>query len=285
MQDESEITLDLTIPGITGDDYHAAIGISSSQLKAMGVSPAHYYGTYLDPDMPPKKRNPNFAFGTMVHTMVLEPDTFDDDYIVTPVDTPDRRTKAGKEWWHQFEGEAQAKEIVKAENYQLAVNIRDAVFRHDAAAALLDADDAEMEISGWWKDPTTGQLLKYRPDCRTPRAIVDLKTTAGSVDYDTVQRSIWNYNYHTSAAHYLDGDMQCRGSEHDTFVLVFVSKEWPHEVGVYYLDADAIELGRRQNRAWLRQLHHCLETNRWPQVNDGQITEIGLPAYAIKKLG
>ena len=268
-------------PDIPGDTYHAMPGLSSSQLKSMAISPAHFYGAHVDPLRPEREDTPQFKLGRLVHTVVLEPDKYVMDYAVIP-DGLNLRTKAGKAELAEYEADHAGKEMVKAADVELAFRMRDAVMEHSSGVLL---DGARVEHSGWWYDDRTGELLKYRPDARTDSAIIDLKTTAGPVDYDTVQKAIWNFNYHTSAAHYLDGDAACMGTQHNTFVLLFVSKQWPHEVGSYYLDPDAIELGRRQNRTWLHRISDCFKNEHWPPVNDGQITEIGLPPWAMKKLG
>jgi len=248
----------------------------------MAVSPAHFYAKHLDPERPVVD-TAQFKLGRLVHTAVLEPHKLEAEYVIEP--PINKRTKAGKAEYDAFIADAGEREVVAQKDVDLADAMREAVMAHPNARPLLEANNIEFEVSGWWQDERTGQTLKYRPDARLESAIIDLKTTAGPVDYDTVQKAVARFFYHSSASHYLDGDRACFGTDHDTFILIFVSKDYPHEVGVYYLDSDAIALGRLMNRTWLHRLVDCLETNEWPSVNDGQITELSLPPWELKKLG
>lgn len=222
------------------------------------------------------------VLGSLVHTLVLEPDSFKAEYAIAP--QVNARTKAGKAELEEFKKANAGRTIITSDQHAHALRMRDAVFKTDASAALLMQDNLEFEGSGYWDCQWSGERCKYRPDARSDLAMIDLKTCGESPDYDTVIKQVLRFNYHTSAAHYLEGDAQVRGTDHGHFVLIFVSSVEPFEVGVYTLDPDFIELGRRMNRRWLRELRHCLSEDRWPGVNAGAITELELPAYLAGRL-
>ena len=71
--------------------YHADQSIGHSGIIKLLKSPAHLREA-LDHPSPP---TPAMAFGTAVHTHVLEPDRFFEEFAV--VEKFDRRTKEGKE--------------------------------------------------------------------------------------------------------------------------------------------------------------------------------------------
>ena len=270
------------LPKLSSQNYHDGPGWSSSQIKEIGRSPKSFQAKYLS-GREPAAPTPSMILGRLVHTLVLEPDEFTKEYAILP--EVNARTKAGKEQLAEFKADNLGLEFVTREQHAQALRMRDAVFKTDASAALLTQADLEFEGSGFWNCEWSGELCKYRPDARSDLALIDLKTISGTPDYDTVIRTVLRFNYHTSAAHYLEGDRVVRGTDHRNFVLIFVSSEEPFEVGVYTLDAEFLELGRRMNRRWLRELRHCFAEDRWPGVNAGQITELEIPPYLSRRLG
>jgi hypothetical protein len=104
---------------LSNEEYHAdTSAISKSGLDLVHRSPAHYYAAKLDPDRPAEKKDtPALRFGRAFHTLVLEPDLFFQEYAVLP-EKVDRRTKAGKEAWAEFEAELGGREALTAEDGQ-----------------------------------------------------------------------------------------------------------------------------------------------------------------------
>lgn len=272
------------VTGLSSSEYHGGAGWSSSQIKDLKKSPSYFRSRHLSQSPAPTFANtPAILLGRLVHTLVLEPDSFTKEWAIAP--DVNARTKAGKAELEEFKAESVGLEVVTKEIHQRALRIRDAVLRTDASAALLTQGDLTFEGSGYWRCDWTGELLKYRADARNDMAVLDLKTTGQGVDYDSVIRTVMRHDYHLSAAHYLEGEHHCHGVEHRNFVLIFVSTDEPYEVGVYTLADDFIELGRRINRKLLRELRHCLVNDSWPGVNAGQITELELPPYLARQLG
>ena len=66
---------------IPNEEYHRSNGTSSSSLKTLlEQTPAHleYNRTH------PKDSTENMKLGTLVHMLVLEPDKFEEEYIIVP---------------------------------------------------------------------------------------------------------------------------------------------------------------------------------------------------------
>ena len=85
---------------MTEKEYRQHEGISRSQLWKIRESPEKFKYAMEHPEEP----TPALLFGQMVHKLVLEPDTFDEEFIVAP--EVDKRTKEGKAAWAQFEEDA-----------------------------------------------------------------------------------------------------------------------------------------------------------------------------------
>lgn len=63
--------------------YHAADGISSSMLKDARISLMYFYGRYIAGTIK-RETSDAFTMGSLVHTLVLEPAKFDEEYAVFP---------------------------------------------------------------------------------------------------------------------------------------------------------------------------------------------------------
>ena len=191
------------IASMPGDEYHALDGISSTQVKDMAISPFNYWNKHINPDRPERGHVPAFVFGNLVHTMVLEPHELWHEFALKPASI-DRRTKAGKAAYTKFLEDSQGKKVISEADYELALAMTDSVSSHAIARQMFQSADI-IEGSGWWRDERTGLLCKFRPDAAYQNLIIDLKTIAGGVDYDNVQRQVMNFSYYTSAAWYMDG--------------------------------------------------------------------------------
>jgi hypothetical protein len=128
--------------------YHADQSIGHSGIIKLLKSPAHLREA-LDHPSPP---TPAMAFGSAVHTHVLEPDRFSEEFAV--VEKFDRRTKEGKEAAARFEQENQGKTLITSDDLATLTRVRAAVHAHEGAARLFT--QGEAELSAFWTDPLTG---------------------------------------------------------------------------------------------------------------------------------
>lgn len=216
-------------PGLVADmanaDYHAQTDwLSSTQLK--GYLPERYKtggGGYA------------LAFGTAFHTVALGAG----EEVVT-VDTSSDRTKVYAE--AAAEAEAAGKVAILAADSERIARMVDALHAHPVASALLFSNDGVSEESAFWVD-ANGIQHKARFDRRIPGAIVDLKSTSAKPGGDSLGRSVIDYGYDVSGAHYMTvAEGLDLGA--DAFALVFVGKEPPHRVTVAELDETFLARGR-----------------------------------------
>ena len=249
----------------TNADYHADPAISASHLHAVAKSPYHYWSRFLDPQRPKVEPTAAMRLGSLVHCAVLEPDELTTRYGVCP----SRTTKAGKEQAAAMQ--AAGIEAVTSSDMELALAMAGAVRSHQAAAALLRSGAAEQSF--WWDDAPTGMRCKCRPDWLNGTTVVDLKTTTDASPAGFA-KSVANFRYHVQANHYL------AGLAAERFVFIAVEKSYPYAVGVYELDADAMQCGEELRRNDMQTIADCRAILEWPGY-DNSIKTISLPKWAL----
>lgn len=268
---------------MTNEAYHADTSrIGSSGLKLLAKkTPAHFYAEYLDPNRVRKPQTAAMAFGSLLHTVVLEPEKLERKYIVKP-EGIDRRTNAGKAAYAEFELAAMGKEITTGDDIRTAQLMRDSIFRHPGARLLLDAD-GKAEETILFTHPETGSAGKARLDfinCER-NLIIDVKTTEDASPAEFA-RSIYNYQYHLQSAWYLDGYFYKTGYAADGFVFIAVEKEPPFAAACYPIGVRSENIGRELYMKHLRIYEDCKAHNVWPAYGD-TLQSLELPAWAIKQ--
>lgn len=243
------------------DDYRNVRALNWSTLKAMSDSPLHYKH-YLNT---PRTDTPALATGRAVHTAVLEPDFFDEEFVVRPDDV-DLRTKAGKAWKASVEGRTVVPSSV--------LEIADAVHRHDQATAVLARTEPEYTVR-WTHD---GMDCKGRIDALADNRVVDLKTTSKPLCDFGVHAA--RYMYHGQLAYYLDGALTagvCRPGA--SVYIVAVETAPPYDVGVFLMSAGEIAAGRALYTSLIDQLRSCMDSDMWPGRYP-TLTPLSLPQWA-----
>jgi hypothetical protein len=67
---------------LSNAQYHAAAGVSKSQLDQIAISGLAYWDSYENPEREPQEFKHCFAVGDGTHKLVLEPGTFEQTYAV-----------------------------------------------------------------------------------------------------------------------------------------------------------------------------------------------------------
>lgn len=271
-------------PGVyvlTNDEYHKGQGISASGLKwLVNASPLHLWDRKFNPDREEKPATDALVFGSVVHTLVLEPETFDQRYLVAP--TFNKRTKEGKEQYAELmlRVEKQKLTLVEQDVLDEARKAAASVLAHPNADGLLRGGKAEQSV--YWIDPDTGVLCKCRPDYWRHDLLLlsDLKTTIDGSASD-FSRAIHNFNYHIQAAYYVDGMTIATGEKYEDFVFFCVEKQPPYAVANYRIDERSIAKGRELYKKALATYARCLQTNTWPGYPT-EIQSIDLPVWALR---
>ena len=253
------------------DVYRAAPGVNISALKKMSKSPAHYRAGV---DAERSEPTPAQVFGTMLHRAALEPWRLSESFSLKP-DGIDYRSKDGKAW-----RDAQTLPILDAAQFKAVNGAADSVSDHPIAQRILLS--AQKEVSVFKIHEPTGMLLKGRMDILATDSegntvIADVKTTTDASPNE-FPREVAKWGYDQQAAFYLD----LMGATF--FMFLAVEKEAPYAVGIYNLDSDSIDIGRRKNERNLALLQACIESGIWPSYPQ-EITTISLPRWAKVQAG
>lgn len=248
--------------GVTSRDYHAHPALGSTSLKTLATkTPAHYQWDKAHP-----KHSDAFTIGTAAHSLILEDDT--SGIVVVAADN--WLTKAAKE--EKAAALAEGKQPLLVKEMAHVVGMRDSVMNHPVARELFTGHRPEASV--FWEE--NGLPLKCRPDAWQPTQLVDLKTTLNA-DPREFGKTAYNFGYHQSAAHYIDGVKVTTGEELP-FRFVLVEKTEPYLVSVVQLDPEAIEMGRALNERAKRIYQECTESGNWPGYPTAE--PISLPMWA-----
>jgi len=253
---------------ITSAAYHASAGLSRSVLCDFRRSPLHYWHKHINPLYERPKPSEAMVFGELVHTLVLEPQEFENRYVLYA--KQDRRTKSGKDAYSETMRWAQTagKQAVDRDTYTEIEKISLAVKRHSLAAGLIK--DSQIEKSIYWVDEDTGLLCKCRPDIWGGLHLADLKT-ANDASPSAFQRSICQYNYQVQAAMCRDGVRHATGEDINNFVFIVVEKEPPYAVVCYTLDKEWLDDGEFIYKQVLKDIKACQDNNSWPAYSNKSI--------------
>lgn len=250
--------------------YHQHPAISKSKLDLIDKSLAHYQN-------PSRQERDFFTFGQAVHDVILQPEIFKNEYIKMPETIKIRR---GKEW-EAFKLESEGKKILTQDEYTQALEFRDRIMSHKICKNIFK--DGEPEMSYFTKFDVDGQEIdvKCRPDYVSKNCLIDIKTTLDA-SYDSFKRSILKYRYHVQGAFYLDVVNKVLGTEIDTFIFVAIEKSYPYPIGVYMLDRESLDLGRKRYQENLKTLAQNLKNPvKVLGYTDDIIQVIGCPNYAF----
>lgn len=259
------------------EEYVKSPGVSVSALKYISppeFTPAHFKAKFLDGEMPDEDTEAK-DWGRIFHRLVLEESTMQKAFHIKP-EGMSFSTKEGKAW----RAEHQDRPILAEATAEALKKMRDSVWRHPAARALLTGARTEVCL---FAEDESGMLRKGRVDAIPSggNALVDLKSIK-AIDDKTVREAITKRRYFVQGPAYLDLARLC-GIEREVFVFIFVEKTPPYLVSVRPLDEFAEAAGRKIMQADLARLRHCRETDTWPgDPNDG--ADVGLSEWTQRQM-
>lgn len=176
---------------ISNELYHSLPGISGSNLSLLAESNRHLDNKKLFN----LGDTPALSFGTLLHTMVLEPYDVESNYAIMPYF--DGRTKAGKAEKAEFTEANKNKIIIDAEDHDKATAMTKNVMAICGSVIIAGIKERSLfaEIDNL--------ILKCRLDIEHIDADFDLKSiTLGMKEFSdfTLESHIKKLGYHLSAA-------------------------------------------------------------------------------------
>jgi exodeoxyribonuclease VIII len=254
--------------GLAEDIYHASPGVSVSRLKRFAEAPAKA--------LVQRPETKALALGSMLHTMLLEPEQFDRRYCVTTLTRISEREKATQAELTRAAG----RELVKESDYEAAQAVRVTVLQHPVIRDIL-APGYIIERSFGWHDDETGLLCRGRADIIRPdmRLVADIKTTTDASPR-AFARAAADYKYHWQESFYRTGITATHNWEPEAFLFIAIEKEAPYLPGIYYMPPETVDPARAQLRAQLRRYAECEATGIWPGYAD-EPQPLHLPEWAL----
>lgn len=228
---------------MSNKDYHAHPAISSTTLKYMDESFVHFDNRHLF-----KFGSKAMNLGTAFHTLTLEPEKFDEEFAIEPIDAK-RNTTIGKAKWEDFEETLNGRNQISNDDYEKAKLMAD---NARAIGESLFSKDAYTEKSFIVTDPETGLQLKCRPDRYVieNKILIDLKSTANEDEYE-LKKSIAKYDYVRQLAFYKKV-LEIAGIEVKVAALFFVPTMAPHMPKIRYVVQDKLDQARQDIDTMLR---------------------------------
>jgi exodeoxyribonuclease VIII len=213
----------------------------------------------------PLKESPALIEGRVQHTVFLEFDKFDDEFVIEP--NVDRRTKVGKAEYADFKSGIGDRTPIKQDMFDVCMDRREVV-KHFVPKVT---DDVELTICFEW----CGHPFKARLDWHDGSSVWDLKTARDASPRGFI-RAINNFNYHMQAALYLDA-CAASGLGAEQFMFLAQEKAHPYPYAVYTLSAEAAAYGRAKNEQALQTLLSCKENDDYRPYNISgvQVVELG----------
>ncbi len=264
---------------MTETEYRRQEGISRTELWRLRESPEKFkwYQEHPEP------ATPALIFGAAVHKLLLEPDTFYNEFAVAP--EVYRRTKDGREAYNAFLSDSDGKSVITFADYEKAVEMANKALDAPFVKKLLDG---EHEKPFYWVDDLTGEPCKIRVDCITTiggkPVIVDYKTTADA-STDGFMRHALNWGYDFQAGMYCEGVEKVTGQK-PLFVFIAQEKTPPYAVNILQADDLMVKRGYDVFRELLGIYHECRVTDNWWGFLGpyNVINNLSLPAWLAKEV-
>jgi exodeoxyribonuclease VIII len=214
-------------------DYFSVDAISNSDFRLLKESVLHYENKDLFPFS-----NPSVELGRAVHKLVLEPETFNKDFVIEEFEGCDLNKNSNayrdaKKAWLSCVGD---RAIISSDTFEkvklMARNVK------AIAGGLLQGGVAEHAFFAEFY----GVKVKCKADYYNQNLglVLDLKTTASISDF---KRSILEYGYGTQSAFYMDVISKA-GYKAERFVFILVESVAPYMVSVQEMNIESIEEGR-----------------------------------------
>jgi len=192
-------------------DYDKLDAIRASDLDLIKSNPYFYYEGIRQ-----ELKSDVLDFGSLFHSMVLEPETVDEMYAVEPAFN--KRTNAGKADYAQWKEDNKHKVIILQDDFNLAKKLA------DKAKKIMEFFEGEKEKI-FTADYGTLKL-KTKADFINRHILIDLKTIS-RVDINNdweLMRAIKQRKYHRQLAFY-DLVLAKNGYEIKKYYLLFASKD------------------------------------------------------------
>lgn len=294
----------ITGKSVSSDAYHQQkfergdprLPVSPSMLKSFAHCPSRWMAGYESAESDAKD------FGSLLDTLVLTPEAFQDRYAVQPAEYTNE--KGDKKTWHNGAGFCKEWNEHQAAGGRKITNTKDLleaqiaskrIMADEILAGFINDSDKQVLVEGEWHDEKTGLIIPVRClidlvprlDTEFRKCLGDLKSTR-SAALMAFQRDVFRLGYHLQAAFDLDLYGAATGEERLTWCFAVQENYPPYEIGRRMLSGGEqvqgsyVELGRVQYRRMLAQYARCLKTGKWPSYDDSDESSDGWSVCAAE---
>ena len=215
------------------------LALSSSALKLLLESPKkYYYVTKYGSDLDTQ----GIRDGRLLHTLILEPDKFDQFVFV---DVQSKNTKAYREAKSEYGMVYTQKEKQDAER------LADALLRNDIAIDLLKATDFEVPAIGL----VHGHPFRGKADILSENSICDIKTTT---DIRAFKYSALKYGYDVQAYLYCE----LFGKQYFDFKFLVIDKG-SLDIGVFECSEEFYLQGEEKVKFAINRYEEYFDGKNW----------------------
>ena len=285
--------------GVPEAEYHNHPALSRSVLaKAARYSPAHAYYDWKEDDE--EYSTDATSLGRAVHSYVLTPGVFEEEYGVTPEScegtynsgdpcTASPKNRYDGTWYcgrHNPDQEPDEIEGLSPSKYEKIEGMTGALQRDPDTIMLLFEGSGLTEVTILWTDEVTGLQCKARLDrvveINGSLHVVDLKTTR-SAHPDDFRRSISKYGYWLQPVFYPHGLRELVDMPVRSFVFACVESDKPFVVQCFQLADETRKAAARRLSSLMSSMQQAVEEGVREGYHDG-VAPIDMKRYEKERL-
>jgi hypothetical protein len=171
--------------------------LSFSSISRLAKSPRHFREYFTEPF----KQTPSIIWGQLVHTLVLEPEKYDQRYLVQP-ENANKSSNKNKAVLAQFEAVLGNRTPITAKQLETAKAVVERIYSKPFYMGGR-AIDLSLFLQGE-KEKRFTTIIDEVPfigvvDVENDFGITDLKSTADAECRSFARKAIWDFNYHLQA--------------------------------------------------------------------------------------
>jgi len=214
--------------------------LSYSSIKEFAKSPKHF----INYRNKPKEITPALTYGQALHCMLLEPQEFNNTFIVSP--KFDLRTTIGKEGYAKFQEQAEGKTILDEKLHNELFSLTEYIKSSPEWEVLMEGAKTEVEE----RIEIFGLPFVTIKDIVKANGVIDVKSVQ-SGQIETLNKDFFNYQYHIQSAIYTQ--------QGESFSFYVIEKGEPYYNGLIHVADDFIKYGKKELERLCSAFNYCLE--------------------------
>lgn len=239
-----------------------------SLIKELLRSPLHFQEARKEE----KEPTPAMKLGSTIHTVILEPLRFANEYLEEP--QLDKRTKEYKE----FAAKNQDKFLYSGKDVNPIIEKLEAIKKENNQTAypsllrVLNQKTINENCIFW--DNFKCKIDAYDAETKT---LIDIKTTSDASP-EVFERLIFNSAYNLQLAHYAKGLQTCYEVV-EAFKIIAIQTSAPYDVVEYELPLDVMDYSFQKLQELYKKLENVLIFDDHTGTNNNEVVQVELPKW------